>query len=52
MTGAEAAALLQAVGIDPRRRPETLSLQEFVAVAGRLETTVLERSLTGRPRQP
>ena len=52
LTGAEAAALLQTVGIDPRRRPETLSLLEFVAVAGRLETTVPERSLSGRPRQP
>jgi 16S rRNA (adenine1518-N6/adenine1519-N6)-dimethyltransferase len=30
---AECAARLQAAGIDPRRRPETLTISEFVAVA-------------------
>jgi 16S rRNA (adenine1518-N6/adenine1519-N6)-dimethyltransferase len=32
-TGHDAAGVLQAAGIDPRRRPETLALGEFAAVA-------------------
>ena len=32
-TGTDAAAILKGVGIDPRRRPETLELREFAALA-------------------
>jgi len=37
--GASAAQLLIGIGIDPRRRPETLTIPEFAAVAERLSET-------------
>lgn len=35
-TGADAAAVLRSAGIDPQRRPETLALAEFAALANAL----------------
>jgi 16S rRNA (adenine1518-N6/adenine1519-N6)-dimethyltransferase len=36
-TGKDAAAVLRQVGIDPQRRPETLQLREFAAIANALK---------------
>jgi 16S rRNA (adenine1518-N6/adenine1519-N6)-dimethyltransferase len=36
--GQQAAEVLSATGIDPRRRPETLSLEELAALAARFAT--------------
>lgn len=41
-TGAEVRAALEAAGVDPSRRAETLSVEEFAAV---------ERALSGRPER-
>jgi 16S rRNA (adenine1518-N6/adenine1519-N6)-dimethyltransferase len=37
LSGAAAARLLSSIGVDPRRRPETLSIEEFAGVAASLK---------------